>query len=126
MWNILSDRSSSWVAVRKEHLKKQPHCMGCGSFRKLQVHHIEPFHINSNRELDPTNLITLCSSCHLVFGHLMDYTSWNENVEKDCQVYYLKVQNRPHKIVVQNVQTMYNIFYSLYARISSLFWNNRS
>lgn len=66
------------------------------------MHHIEPFHVNPSRELDPDNFITLCGkNCHLVFGHLMDYTSWNTDVVQDAKVYLNKVQNRPYKIKKQ-------------------------
>jgi len=125
VWNILSDRSSQWTSVRKEHLKKQSFCMCCGSKTKLEVHHIEPFHINPDRELDPTNLLTLCSKCHFVFGHLMDYNSWNPEVEIDSSVYYLKVKNRPQKIVTQNVKTFFGIFYIFLDKFYSLLWNYR-
>lgn len=111
MFNILSlsSRSSLWNTCRKNHLKIQPACAACGSYKKIQVHHIEPFHVNPARELDPTNMITLCSNCHLVFGHLMDYSSWNSNIIQDAAVYYTKVQNRPYKIKAQNDSTFFTI-----------------
>jgi hypothetical protein len=66
------------------------------SIKSLEVHHIEPVHLNPDRELDPSNLITLCSDpCHIVFGHFMDYKSWNINVVKDCSVYYNKCTLKP-------------------------------
>lgn len=89
-------RSSKWTTVKKEHLKDNPYCAACGRDSKLEVHHIEPVHLNPNRELDPTNLITLCDNpCHILFGHLMNYKSWNKDVVNDCQVYLNKVKNRP-------------------------------
>lgn len=94
----LSFRSWKWSDVRKEHLKKQPYCQACGRKTDLEVHHIEPVHLNPDRELDPSNLITLCSkSCHLTFGHLMDYKSWNVNVVEDAKNYLNKIQQRPYK-----------------------------
>lgn len=91
-------RSPKWSFVRKEHLKHNNICAACGRDTKLEVHHIEPVHLNPDRELDPTNLITLCDNpCHFVFGHLMNYKSWNNNVINDCAVYLNKVKNRPHK-----------------------------
>jgi len=55
-------------------------------------------HLNPDRELDPSNLITLCSDpCHIVFGHFMDYKSWNINVVEDCSVYYSKYILKPQK-----------------------------
>lgn len=91
-------RSSKWSKIRKEHLDNYPNCAACGKSIKVEVHHIEPVHINPNKELDPNNLVTLCDSpCHIVFGHFMDYKSWNPSVIKDCMVYYKKYNNRPYK-----------------------------
>jgi 5-methylcytosine-specific restriction protein A len=91
-------RSPKWSKVRKEHLNSQPNCAACDRNKKVEVHHIEPVHCNPERELDPSNLITLCDDpCHLLFGHLMDYKSWNKDVKEDCEVYLNKVQNKPHK-----------------------------
>jgi 5-methylcytosine-specific restriction protein A len=89
-------RSSRWSSVRKQHITEYPKCAACGRSNKVEVHHIEPVHVNPDRELDPSNLITLCDSpCHLVFGHLMDYKSWNEGVVKDCDNYNQKIKNKP-------------------------------
>jgi 5-methylcytosine-specific restriction protein A len=93
-----SGRSPKWTNVRSKHLKQHPSCAACGRSLKQEVHHIEPVHLNPDRELDPTNLITLCAnSCHIVFGHFMDWKSWNKNVVRDCRVYYNKYKNRPYK-----------------------------
>lgn len=91
-----ANRSPRWTNVRKEHLKNNPSCAACGRTSKLEVHHIQPVHIAPEKELDPSNLITLCDSpCHLIFGHLMNYKSWNNNVINDCLVYLNKVKERP-------------------------------
>lgn len=93
-----ASRSPKWTSVRKEHLKNYPNCAACGKNKNLEVHHIEPVHINPDRELDPGNLITLCSDpCHIVFGHLLDFKSWNKDVIQDTGVYYNKVKNKPFK-----------------------------
>lgn len=104
MFNFLTNklvryakRSPKWSAVRKQHLAANPFCAACGTNKDLEVHHIVPVHIDSDKELDISNLITLCSKqCHLLFGHLMSYKSWNKDVIKDCEVYYNKVKNRPN------------------------------
>ena len=49
-------RSSKWATVRKKHLQKQPICQVCGAEDNLQVHHIEPFHNDPDKELDENNL----------------------------------------------------------------------
>jgi 5-methylcytosine-specific restriction protein A len=60
---------------------------------------IEPFHLNPARELDPTNFITLCESaghnCHLIFGHLLAWASWNASVLADAAAYRSKLLARP-------------------------------
>lgn len=87
-----------WSKVRKEHLTENNFCAACGRDKKLEVHHIEPVHLNPDKELDPSNLITLCDDpCHLLFGHLMNYKSWNKDVVIDCAVYLDKVKNKPFK-----------------------------
>lgn len=92
-------RSPKWSSVRKQHLLENKSCAACGRTTNLEVHHIEPVHIRPDRELDPTNLITLCdSACHITFGHLMNYKSWNINVIEDSYNYQQKVINRPKSI----------------------------
>lgn len=89
-------RSSSWSKVRKEHLKKQPCCAACGKTDKLEVHHILPVHKYPELELQPDNLITLCADpCHIMFGHLKYWKSWNVDVVRDCDIYYNKLKARP-------------------------------
>lgn len=89
-------RSSKWKNIREKHLSEHPSCAACGRSLKVEVHHIEPVHLQPSKELDPTNLITLCDSpCHIVFGHLMDYKSWNTNVIEDCKRYKYQIDNRP-------------------------------
>lgn len=91
----LAVRSPKWSTLRKQHLINQPNCQACNRTTKLEVHHKIPVHIDSTKELDPENLITLCDTCHFVFGHLLDWKSWNTNVVKDVLNFYRKVQNRP-------------------------------
>lgn len=101
MFNFLNrlryaTRSSKWTAVRKEHLKSNGYCSACGRDKKLEVHHKIPVHISPELELDPSNLITLCADpCHILFGHLMNFKSYNKSVVEDCAVYLKKVVDRP-------------------------------
>lgn len=104
MFNILSIfsyqryaiRSPDWKSVRDNHIKNNPFCAACGTSKKLEVHHIVPVHIDPSKELDSSNLITLCNSkCHLLFGHLMWFKSWNPNVVEDCSIMLDKISTRP-------------------------------
>ena len=93
-------RSPKWRSVRNEHIENNPTCAACGRKDGLEVHHIVPYHVDPSKELDPTNLITLCGKrCHFVFGHLLDWKSWNENVVRDSTLYLLSVKNRPYREV---------------------------
>lgn len=78
-------RSGEWYQVRLNHLGWFPACAACNSRNNLEVHHEIPFSIDPKKELCPENLITLCSHCHLVIGHLRDYQIYNDNVRKDAK-----------------------------------------
>lgn len=88
-------RSPQWPGVRKRHLELFPACSGCGRLKQVQVHHVEPFHLKPELELDQNNLITLCPICHLSLGHLFSFRSWNADVVGDCRWLLKKVENRP-------------------------------
>lgn len=92
-------RSSQWPKVRAEHLKRFPTCAACGTRENLNVHHIDPVHRNPALELDSRNLVTLCESparnCHLCFGHLLNWKSWNVMVRVDAEWFLRKIRNRP-------------------------------
>lgn len=77
-------RSAKWSAVRKAFVKSNPYCSACGTTRELEVHHIIPFHIDASRELDTTNLLTLCQDCHFYIGHLKDWNRYNPQVRDDA------------------------------------------
>lgn len=81
-------RSSKWPTVKKAHLKKEPICQYCSGISCLEVHHIQPFHIDKTKELKDENLITLCEDptkmCHLHIGHNGNWKSFNPNVRADC------------------------------------------
>jgi len=93
-------RSSQWPTIRKKHLKNQPKCAVCGGDKTLEVHHIKPFNMQPELELDLNNLITLCESknngvtCHLLFGHLGNYKTINPNVLEDVAIWFKKITER--------------------------------
>jgi hypothetical protein len=91
-------RSGSWSSVRADFLKLHPKCEICESTTNLEVHHIEPFHLNPELELDINNLITLCETkkyginCHLLIGHLGSYKFSNPNCRKDVKQLHTKLK----------------------------------
>ncbi len=92
-------RSPRWPSLRKAHLEKEPRCRACGTRRHLNVHHVMPVHRDPTLELVPDNLVTLCESpgknCHLFFGHLGSWMSWNGSVRSDADAYRARIENRP-------------------------------
>ena len=81
-------RSSKWAGVRRTVLKANPACACCGSTNFLQVHHMQPFHIKPDLELNPKNLIVLCMSkneCHLLIGHGNNFKKYNPYIAADAK-----------------------------------------
>jgi len=93
-------RSSKWPKVRKKHLETFPQCVVCNGKKTLEVHHIQPFHMSPELELDPENLLTLCESgkngvtCHRFFGHLGDYKKINQTALIDSLEWAKKLRER--------------------------------
>jgi hypothetical protein len=87
---LAAKRSPHWHSVRKHHLEKHAECVVCGDTNKLEVHHIQPFHLYPELELEPSNLLTMCESksygiiCHLLVGHNGSYNRINPNVVLDA------------------------------------------
>lgn len=98
---LSSARSGHWPTVRKNHLAQHPTCAACGGSDKLEVHHIQPFHLRPELETSADNLITLCESgkggvnCHLVWGHISNFRSFNTTVTEDSAAWRTKLQTRP-------------------------------
>lgn len=90
-------RSREWAKVRKAHLELYPACACCGGTKKVEVHHIIPFHVAPELELNVTNLISLCEKkqCHLAMGHLYNYKSYNKEVLQDLEYWKSKIAKRP-------------------------------
>ena len=83
-------RSPHWHAFKQAFLKKNPACVVCGRRTGLEVHHILPYHLHPERELDETNVVTLCrikTDCHLTFGHAGDFSGYNPDVLTDAKLW---------------------------------------
>jgi 5-methylcytosine-specific restriction endonuclease McrA len=88
-------RSDDWPKLRRQYLKNFDRCAVCGARKRLVAHHIIPYHIEPEKELDAKNLITLCESHHLTFGHLQRWASYNINVVTDAEGWGVKIKDRP-------------------------------
>lgn len=85
-------RSNKWPALRAKFIKNKA-CAVCGGKTKLQAHHVKPFHIHPELELDPKNLLALCEGrkqimCHLLIGHGGDFRDINPDSVKDAAHLY--------------------------------------
>lgn len=91
-------RSSHWEALRQSHLETNPQCAACEGLVSMQVHHIKPFHIYPELELDKDNLITLCENketkCHLKIGHLGSWRNENPDVVQNACAFKLELFNK--------------------------------
>lgn len=89
--NFGSKRSPKWRKVRREHLKKHPRCAISGKKKGREVHHVQPFYLRPDLELDPTNLITLNKKYHLIFGHLGNYKRVNYQLRRDIKIWRQRI-----------------------------------
>lgn len=90
-------RSPKWPAVRIAYLRENAACEVTGDTTDVDVHHIIPFNVRPDLELDPRNLIALSNkpiTAHFLFGHLLDWKSNNPAVREDAAIWRLKVQHR--------------------------------
>lgn len=88
-------RAPQWSAVRDAWVREHPACAVCGTRKGLQVHHVVPISVDPSRELDRSNLMTLCEPHHLLFGHLCNWNSWNRAVREDAAIWHEKIAGRP-------------------------------
>jgi len=107
-------RSKDWRKVRRDHLKKNPLCVVCHGTKKLQVHHMIPFYIAPQLELEKSNLITLCTSrkpaalnCHLLIGHLGDFQSANPDCSSDAWAWHNKLKRG--KVIAARARDMHKM-----------------
>ena len=97
-------RSKDWPKVREAHLKENPVCNICGCKVDVEVHHIKPFHLYPELELEPSNLISLCETkkygvnCHLFFGHLGNYKTENLHLLDDVKIWKERFEERKKQL----------------------------
>lgn len=100
-----AQRSGLWPLVRRQHLELYPECLACGGRANLEVHHVRPYHLFPDEELNAGNLVTLCAtpgrSCHHLFGHLLDWRSYNPSVYVHARLIRQAIADRPKANVLE-------------------------
>lgn len=96
-------RSAKWPAVRKAFLFDNPRCVCCGSTEGVVPHHVRPFHVFPELELDTNNLVALCEgdtlNCHLWIGHFGHFTKWwNPDCAADSERFRAMLGKRTMKL----------------------------
>ena len=76
-------RSSDWSRFRNENIKDR--CEICGSKFFLELHHVLPFHIRPDLELDKNNVITACRRHHLEFCHFFNFKKFNIDIKNHIE-----------------------------------------
>src|SRR3990167_6514861 len=89
-----ASRSPQWASFRKKHIKDK--CEICGRNKELQLHHFLPVHLFPAQELNPENVYTLCRDCHLSFGHLFSFYSYNPYLKEDIKLWKERIAKRPN------------------------------
>ena len=99
-------RSSHWMTARKMFLdlevnkiKVNQFCSVCGKkgsiLKPIELHHIIPFSIDKIKELEFSNLISVCKEHHFFVAHLNSWRSYNLDIERDAAYFLNKIKNRP-------------------------------
>lgn len=93
---VVERRSSQWPKLRREWLAEHPTCAACGTTKKNEVHHCVPVSHDPTRELDATNLITLCEhrECHHRIGHAFDWRAANPHCREDAAMQLQRIAER--------------------------------
>ena len=92
-------RSSAWPALRRAWLQEHGKCDACGTTKQLEVHHVVPVSHDRTRELDKSNLQTLCEyrECHHRIGHSFDFKSANPHCRLDAETQRRRISERVGK-----------------------------
>ena len=90
-------RSSQWKIVRRINIKD--YCELCevkgGLLRPLELHHVKPYHLFPELELEPSNFITVCRPCHLRYAHLSSFHSYCLDIKELAREWQERRRDRP-------------------------------
>jgi hypothetical protein len=84
-------RAPGWKVLAIAWLAENPRCAACGRTEDVVPHHVMPYHLYPELELDWRNLVTLCEwrtlNCHLWLGHAGNWSDWNPYVRTDAETF---------------------------------------
>lgn len=76
-------RSHEWRYFRNMNIKDK--CEICGSKFFLELHHVFPFHIRPDLELDENNVVTVCRRHHYEFCHFLNWKKFNIDIKNHIE-----------------------------------------
>ena len=89
-------RSPKFAKLAKEFIKeKGGKCEATGVSFDLEVHHILPYHLYPEKELDKNNFIVLTHWIHFFLAHLGRWASHNEKIVEHAKWLRELIRNRP-------------------------------
>lgn len=74
---ILGRRDPRFPARERDFLRRHPACVGCGR-PATTAHHVIPFHVRPDLEMDEGNWAAVEKDCHYVIGHQRNWRKWND------------------------------------------------
>jgi len=74
-----------WRKVRNEHVRDESCCQMCLVIKKLEAHHVIPWHVSPLLRYERSNLVTLCRACHYRFGHWLNWKEYNPRIRELCE-----------------------------------------
>ena len=85
-------RSPKWRALSDRFLKEHPACAATGRIKGKGIivvaHHIIPYHVQPDLELEWENLIPMSEggtwNAHLWMAHLGEWADWNPRIREDA------------------------------------------
>ena len=78
-------RDPRWQAASKKYLQKNRTCICCGK-KAVVTHHLKPFHLFPELEMEPSNWRAMCAPCHLIVGHLGNFSNYNPALDEHAAI----------------------------------------
>ena len=88
---VITGRSPRWPAFVHQLLRERPLCEGCGR-RSETGHHVIPFHVRPDLELDPGNVVPVCPPCPFVVCHGGNWQLYIPTARADLAAHLARVR----------------------------------